>query len=87
MDKCETPDDDLPPHPEGPTMTDKTADKWLPIDSMPEGVERLTKIHDEQGERNVQHLVKLTRIPGKTRPMFWSGDVYVYYNPTHWMAS
>ncbi|WP_165823355.1 hypothetical protein [Metarhizobium album] len=46
----------------------------------------MTKIDDADGERNVQSLIKRTRIPGETRPMFWTpdGSMYVYYAPTHW---
>jgi len=60
---------------------------WQPIETCPEGVEVMTKIEDERGERNVQTLVQRTREPGKTRPMFWlpDGSMYVYYTPTHWM--
>lgn len=59
---------------------------WNTIDTAPEGVEIETKIDDEHGERNVQTLVKSTREPGKTRPLFWfpDGSMYVYYTPTHW---
>jgi len=59
---------------------------WLDISTAPEGVEVMTKIDDQHGERNVQSLVKRTRIPGETRPMFWypDGSMYVYYEPTHW---
>lgn len=59
---------------------------WNPIASMPEGVLCMTKIHDTIGERNKQPLIKRTRIPGKTRPMYWLKDesMYVYYEPTHW---
>lgn len=61
-------------------------DEWHPIESAPEDVEIMTKIDDERGERNVQSLVKRTRIPGETRPLFWFPDLsmYVYYTPTHW---
>ena len=61
--------------------------EWQDISTAPEGVPVLTKIHDALGERNVQVLVKRTRIPGETRPLFWfeDGSMYVYYNPTHWM--
>jgi hypothetical protein len=73
-------------------MTDKTTPEhhelpWQPIATMPEGVEYTTKIDDGYGVRNIQKLVKRTRIPGETRPMFWSGDVYVYYTPTHWLPT
>lgn len=59
---------------------------WQTIDSCPEGVEVLTKIDDAEGERNIQSLVKRTREPGKTRPLFFTpdGGMYVYYTPTHW---
>lgn len=60
--------------------------EWQPIETAPEGVEILTKIDDAHGERNIASLVKKTRYPGKTRPMFWipDGSMYVYYTPTHW---
>lgn len=59
---------------------------WKPISTAPEGFEIETKIDDADGVRNVQTLVKRTRIPGETRPMFWTpdGSMYVYYTPTHW---
>lgn len=62
--------------------------QWQTIDTAPEGVEVMTKIDDAYGKRNVQSLVKRTRIPGETRPMFWTPDgaMYVYYTPTHWRA-
>jgi len=61
---------------------------WQDISTAPEGVEIMTKIDDQLGERNVQSLIKRTRIPGQTRPMFWypDGSMYVYYTPTHWRA-
>lgn len=61
--------------------------EWQDISTAPEGVEIMTKIDDHFGERNVQSLVQRTRIPGETRPMFWTpdGSMYVYYSPTHWM--
>ena len=49
--------------------------RWQPIETCPEGVEVLTKIDDDHGERNVQTLVKKTREPGKTRPMFFTPDM------------
>lgn len=60
--------------------------EWQPIETAPEGVEIMTRIDDEHGERCVQSLVKRTRIPGETVPMFWlpDGSMYVYYAPTHW---
>jgi hypothetical protein len=70
------------------SILDMTTNDWLPIADAPEGVEVMTKIDDGQGERNVQSLVKKTRIPGETRPMWWTpdGSMYVYYEPTHWRA-
>ena len=61
-------------------------DAWMPIESAPEGVVVMTKIDDADGVRNEQSLVKRTREPGKTRPMWWypDGSMYVYYTPTHW---
>jgi hypothetical protein len=50
---------------------------WHPISTMPEGREVLTRILDDKGERNVQKLKKQGRL-------FWAGDTYVYYTPTHW---
>lgn len=71
-------------------MTDLSSliEQWNPIETAPEGVEVMTKIDDAGGVRNVQSLVKRTRIPGETRPMFWTpdGSMYVYYTPTHWRA-
>lgn len=62
---------------------------WQPIATMPEGVACMTKIDDGQGARNEQMLVKRTREPGKTRPLYWfaDGSMYVYYTPTHWRAA
>lgn len=48
---------------------------WQSIETAPEGIPIWTKIDDaEFGERNKAILVKRTRIPGKTRPMFWTED-------------
>lgn len=52
---------------------------WQPISLAPAEEIVETKIHDENGERNVAKLV-------------WSGNLwffpdrsmYVYYQPTHW---
>jgi len=62
--------------------------EWQPIATCPEGVVVMTKIDNAIGVRNEQTLVKKTREPGKTRPMFWVPDMsmYVYYTPTHWKA-
>jgi hypothetical protein len=59
---------------------------WQPIETAPEGVEVMTAIIDHNGPRMEQSLVKRTREPGKTVPLFWfpDGSMYVYYAPTHW---
>jgi hypothetical protein len=60
---------------------------WQPIVTMPEDVACWTKIDgNEHGARNIQTLVKRTREPGKTKPIYWypDGSMYVYYVPTHW---
>lgn len=36
-----------------------------------------TKIDDERGVRNVQHLTRRGRL-------WFSAGMYVYYTPTHW---
>jgi hypothetical protein len=56
-----------------------TLNAWNPIESAPENVVVQTKIHDEQGERNVTKLKRSGRL--------WfvpDGALYVYYTPTHW---
>ncbi len=60
--------------------------EWQTIDTMPEGVVCMTKIDDGRGARNEAKLIKRTRIPGVTRPLYWLADdsMYVYYDPTHW---
>lgn len=52
---------------------------WRNISTAPEGVEVLTKIDDDKGERNVTTLKRQGR-------MWWypDGSMYVYYTPTHW---
>lgn len=45
----------------------------------PNGVTVATKIEDEKGERNLQHLKRVGNL--------WytpDGKMYVYYTPTHW---
>lgn len=55
---------------------------WQPISTAPEGVEVQTKIDDENGERNVQPMMR--------RRNLWyinvgqPSEMYVYYSPTHW---
>ena len=52
---------------------------WKPIETAPEGELVLTKIHDRDGERNIQKLMRC-------RYLWWLEDrsMYVYYTPTHW---
>lgn len=50
---------------------------WRSVATAPEGVPILTKIHDTQGERNVQVLTKRGNL-------WWADGMYVYYTPTHW---
>ena len=48
------------------------------VDQLPtEGIEVETKIDDADGERNVQRLIRHGNL-------WFSGDMYVYYTPTHW---
>lgn len=52
---------------------------WQPIETAPEGREVMTKVHDLNGERNVQTLIRKGRL--------WfhpDMSMYVYYQPTHW---
>lgn len=54
---------------------------WMRIDKQPppQNIIVDTKIHDENGERNVQRL----KLSGR----LWfvpDGSMYVYYTPTHW---
>lgn len=52
---------------------------WKTADSAPEHVVVDTKIHDDDGERNVQRLMRRGNL-------WWfpDGSMYVYYTPTHW---
>lgn len=55
-------------------------DWTLTADRRPdEGVEVETKIEDDRGIRNQQPLVRQGRLW-----FFPSGEMYVYYTPTHW---
>lgn len=46
----------------------------------PEGKEVETKIDNAQGVRNMARLTRRSRL-------WFAGDVYVYYTPTHWRYS
>ena len=52
---------------------------WQPIETAPEGVEVMTKIHDDDGLRNEQPLLRDGRLW-----FFPDRSMYVYYTPTHW---
>ena len=57
----------------------KAESPWQSIDSAPQEAVVETKIHDENGPRNVQRLIRIGRL-------WYFGDqsMYVYYVPTHW---
>ena len=50
---------------------------WHTIDSCPEGRYVMTKIDDKDGCRNESARNRQGRL-------FFSGDMYCYYTPTHW---
>ena len=50
---------------------------WNTIASSPEDRLVMTKIDDGDGFRNVQPMKRSQRL-------WFSGDMYVYYQPTHW---
>lgn len=50
---------------------------WESTLSAPEGRAVMTKIDDSQGVRNETVLVK-------SGNLWFDGDMYVYYKPTHW---
>jgi len=50
---------------------------WQPIASAPVDVLVMTKIDDHQGVRNEQTM----RRQGN---LWFAGEMYVYYQPTHW---
>lgn len=52
---------------------------WSPIESAPEGIEVLTRIHDRDGIRNEQSLTRRGRLW-----YFPDMSMYVYYLPTEW---
>lgn len=53
--------------------------EWKPSSTAPERKVVQTKIDDERGSRNEQDLKRIGNLW-----FFPSGDVYVYYTPTHW---
>ena len=50
---------------------------WKSITSAPEGVAVMTKIDDGDGCRNERVLVR-------QKHLWFSGEMYMYYTPTHW---
>lgn len=54
-------------------------DRWrkIEIEPPPQDTLVMTKIDDNEGERNVQSLTLRGRL-------WWATDMYVYYTPTHW---
>lgn len=58
-------------------------DPWQPISTAPLNVEVMTKIEDARGTRNEQPMKATQRNPD-CRVMWWIGETYVYYTPTHW---
>ncbi|KKM66790.1 hypothetical protein LCGC14_1477710 [marine sediment metagenome] len=56
-------------------------DEWIPLtdELPPDGVEVNTKIHDLEGSRNEQSLIKQGNLW-----FFPDRSMYVYYSPTHW---
>lgn len=53
---------------------------WCPIATAPIGRPIRTKIDDANGARNDQVLTHRGNL-------WWAGDMYVYYTPTHWWAA
>ncbi len=59
-------------------MTEETKERdWKPIRTMPDGVTALTCIIGIDGVRMEQEL-------RRSGNLFFGGEVYVYYSPTHW---
>ena len=50
---------------------------WERIDSAPNNELVMTKIEDAKGVRNEQPMKRSGRL-------WFAGDMYVYYEPTHW---
>lgn len=55
---------------------------WQPISLAPAGEEVLTKIDDEDGERNVTRLIRRGNLW-----FFPDWSMYVYYTPTHFVPN
>ena len=60
-------------------MTDSD---WQTIETAPDNVVVQTKIDDEKGVRNEGPLKR-------SGSLWWvpSGEMYVYYRPTHWRSA
>ena len=60
-------------------MRESDMNEWQPISLAPSDEIVMTKIHDDDGERNVQKLKRQGNL-------WWTPDgaMYVYYTPTHW---
>jgi hypothetical protein len=56
-----------------------TVPGWDAIETAPVGEVVWTKIHDDDGERNVTKLKRSGNLW-----FFPDGSMYVYYTPTHW---
>ena len=50
---------------------------WQPIETAPEGIPVWTMISDAGGVRNEQIMTYKNNL-------WWAGEIYVYYQPTHW---
>lgn len=56
-----------------------TNPNWQPISLAPAEETVWTKIHDDDGERNIAQLKRQGNLW-----FFPDGSMYVYYTPTHW---
>ena len=52
---------------------------WYPSSTAPSGIHVMTKIDDEKGCRN-EAILK------RGGNLWFSGDMYMYYRPTHWRS-
>lgn len=59
------------------------ADTWQPIRTMPDGATAVTGIRDANEPSGYRMVQKLRRQGN----LFFAGDMYVYYAPTHWRKS